>query len=101
MPQHYVRSGITLAISFVLMFFLTMSMIRTINHVHFNLSNAYMALVMVAPMALVMMLTMGSMFTNKRLNLALYVGFAVLFIGAWTLGRTETFVGNEQFSRSR
>ncbi len=100
MRQHYVRFGITLTISFLLMFFLTMSMIRTIDHFHFNLSNVYMALVMVAPMGLVMMLTMASMFTNKKLNVALYLGFAVLFVGAWTLGRTETFVGNEQFLKS-
>jgi hypothetical protein len=96
----YVRFGIVMAISLLVMYLLSMSMIRTFDHFYLNPSNLYMALVMVAPMGLIMMLAMRKMFPDKRLNAVLYAAFVVLFVGAWTLGRTETFVGDEGFLRS-
>lgn len=100
MNRPYVRFGITMAASLILMFVLTMSMIRTIDHFYFNLSNFYMALIMVAAMGVVMLIVMAGMFGNTRLNIALYTALAVMFLGAFALGRTETFVGNEQFLKS-
>lgn len=97
---NYAKLGIALAVSLVLMFVLTMSMIRTLDHFYLNLSNFYMALVMVAPMGIVMLLVMWGMFENKRLNLVLLASFAALFAVAFALGRTETFVGDEQFLKS-
>ena len=96
----YAKLGIALGVSLVLMFVLTMSMIRTIDHFYLNLSNFYMALVMVAPMGIVMLLVMWRMFENTRLNLVLLASFAALFAVAFALGRTETFVGDEQFLKS-
>ncbi|HET9506470.1 MAG TPA: DUF305 domain-containing protein [Gaiellaceae bacterium] len=96
----YAKLGIALGVSLVLMFVLTMSMIRTIDHLYLNLSNFYMALVMVAPMGIVMLLVMWRMFENTRLNLVLLASFAALFAVAFALGRTETFVGDEQFLKS-
>ena len=96
----YARLGIALAVSLALMFVLTMSMIRTLDHFYLNLSNFYMALVMVAPMGIVMLLVMWRMFDNTRLNLVLLASFAALFAVAFALGRTETFVGDEQFLKS-
>lgn len=96
----YARLGVALALSLVLMFLLTMSMVRTLDHFYLNLSNFYMALIMVAPMGVIMLLVMWPMFGDRRLNAALLVGFVVLFVGAFWLGRAEALVGNEQFLRS-
>ncbi|MGN7251458.1 MULTISPECIES: DUF305 domain-containing protein [unclassified Arthrobacter] len=96
----YVKFGIMLLVSLGLMWMLSMSMIRSIDHFYFNLSNFWMALVMVSAMAIVMVVGMWSMFKNKKANIAMLVGFAVLFGGAFALGRTETFVGNEEFLKS-
>lgn len=84
----------------MLMFVLTMSMVRTIDHFYFNLSNFYMALIMVAPMGLVMLVVMWGMFRDTRLNFVLLAGFTALFVAAFWMGRTETFVGDEAFLRS-
>ncbi|WP_149359859.1 DUF305 domain-containing protein [Lolliginicoccus suaedae] len=97
---NYLRFGLVLLASLVLMFLLSMSMVRTVDHFHLNLSNFYISLVMVSAMALVMMVGMRSMFQKKGLNIALSVFFVALFLGAWSLGRTETFVGNEGFLKS-
>jgi cation transport ATPase len=98
--DNYAKLGIALAVSLVLMFVLTMSMIRTIDHFYLNLSNFYMALVMVAPMGIVMLLVMWRMFENTRVNVVLLASLAALFAVAFALGRTETFVGDEQFLKS-
>ena len=96
----YAKFGIILLISLGLMWILSMSMIRSIDHFYFNLSNFWMALLMVSAMAIVMIAGMWSMFKNRKANIAMLVGFAVLFAGVFALGRTETFVGNEQFLKS-
>ena len=100
MKDSYLKLGIALAISLVLMFVLTMSMVRTIDHFYFNLSNFYMALIMVAPMGVVMLVVMWGMFKDKRLNFVLLAGFTALFIASFWMGRAETFVGDEAFLRS-
>ncbi len=100
MYNAYGKLGLALLISLGLMFLLSMSMVRTIDHFQLNLSNLYMALIMVAPMGVVMLLVMWGMFKDRRLNVALLAAFAVLFVVALWLGRTEAFVGDEQFLRS-
>lgn len=96
----YVKFAIILLVSLGLMWVLSMSMVRSIDHFYFNLSNFWMALIMVSAMAIIMVVGMWSMFKNKKANIAMLVGFAVLFAGAFALGRTETFVGNEEFLKS-
>ncbi|MFJ6280558.1 DUF305 domain-containing protein [Arthrobacter subterraneus] len=96
----YVKFGIILLVSLAVMWTLSMSMVRTIDHFYFNLSNFWMALLMVSAMAVVMVIGMWAMFENRKANIAMLAGFALLFVGVFALGRTETFVGNEQFLKS-
>ncbi|MGN7200788.1 DUF305 domain-containing protein [Arthrobacter sp. SAFR-044] len=96
----YWKFAIILLVSVALMWVLSMSMVRSIDHFYFNLSNFWMALLMVSAMAMVMLVGMWSMFKNRKANIAMLAGFAVLFVAVFALGRTETFVGNEQFLKS-
>lgn len=100
MKNSYGKLAITLGISFVIMFLLTYSMIRTWDHFYLNLANTYMALMMVAPMGILMIFIMWSMFKNKRLNIILTAAMAVVFAVVFAFGRDETFIGDEQFLRS-
>lgn len=100
MRDQYVKLGISLAVSLVVMFVLSMSMVRTIEHFQINPSNFYMALIMVAAMGVVMLIVMWAMFKDKRLNYVLLAGFVTLFVAAFWMGRSEAFVGDEGFLRS-
>ena len=82
------------------MFPLTMAFVAQWSHFHLNLSNFYMAVAMVAPMGLIMLGVMRRMFPNRALNTGLAVGFVLLFAAGLWLGRTEAFVGDEQFLRA-
>ena len=100
MKSHYVSLGLNLTISTVIMYFVMFTMIDGLGSFYHNINMFYMALMMVAPMAILMLLMMGSMYHNKKLNLALYAGFAALFVIAFVLMRTQTPVGDVQFVRS-
>lgn len=100
MKQNYIRFGLVLVISLAVMFVLTMSQIRRWSDFYLNLSNFYMSVIMVAVMGVIMMGVMHQMFTDRRLNIALYAVLGALFVGGFAAVRTEPFVGNEAFLKS-
>lgn len=96
----YGKLFLALGLSLLVMFPLTMAFVAQWSHFHWNLSNFYMAVTMVAPMGLIMLGVMRGMFPDSRVNVALALGFVALFaLGVW-LGRTEALVGDEQFLRA-
>ncbi|MDR7233191.1 DUF305 domain-containing protein [Agrococcus sp. BE272] len=96
----YLKFGAILLVSLGVMWVLSMSMIRELGHFTFNISNFYMALIMVAAMGIVMTIGMWSMFPSKKANIAMVVGFAALFVVALLMGRSEAFVGDKGFLES-
>lgn len=96
----YKALGATVMVHFFIMFALTYSGVFSLEHIYPNLNRFYMAVIMVAPMVLLMMLFMRHMFTNKMLNFALYAISALIFIGGFAAIRTQAFVGNDQFLKS-
>jgi len=98
--SHYKAFAIELLIDSVIMFFVMYAMIDTIQHLYLNNNNLYMTLMMVAPMALVMLISMRHMYQNKQLNIALYVLFAVVFLVSTYAMRTQAAVNDKQFLRA-
>lgn len=96
----YTSFAIELAIDFVIMFFVMYTMIATLGHLYININNVYMTLMMVAPMAVVMLVTMRSMFPSRRLNWIIGIAAVVVFAASFAAMRTQAAVGNEQFLRS-
>ena len=100
MQSHYRMLGLNLLASFVIMYLVMFAMIDGIADFYNNINMFYMTLMMVAPMAILMLAMMGSMYPNRRLNLALYAVFAIVFVAAFLAIRTQTAVGDQQFLRS-
>jgi uncharacterized protein (DUF305 family) len=96
----YNRLYTVLAINSVVMFLLTYALIDSWAHFIPNINRVYMALMMVAPMAILMLVVMGAMYENKRLNYLLIGGFALLFVASFSLARVQGFVGDDAFLRS-
>lgn len=76
----YGMLAVNLIFSFVVMYLAMFAMIWSFADFFNNLNMAYMALVMWAPMAVIMLVTMGAMYANRRLNLILHAGFALVFV---------------------
>ena len=93
----YAIFAVNMVLSLVVMYLVMFSMIDGWNDFRNNLNMFYMALTMVAPMGIIMLATMGGMYPAKRLNLALHVGLAALFIAAFAGTRTQAFIGDRQF----
>jgi uncharacterized protein (DUF305 family) len=100
MHSHYAKLGLNLAISTVIMYFVMFAMIDGVGDFYHNLNTFYMALMMVAPMAVLMILMMGSMYSNRRLNWIISIGFAAVFVLALAGIRSQAAIGDRQFVRS-
>jgi uncharacterized protein (DUF305 family) len=100
MESNYRRLDVVISINTVVMFLLTYALIDSWGHFYPNINRVYMALMMVAPMVILMLWVMRSMYENRKLNTILYLGFSLLFVGSFLLARTQTPVGNDQFLRS-
>ena len=96
----YRRFGIELAIEFVIMYLVMYTMIATIGDFYLNLNNVYMTLMMVAPMAIVMVLAMRSMFPSRRANSVIGIAAVLLFVGSFVGMRLQAGVGDTQFIQS-
>lgn len=96
----YKALAATVGIHFFIMFALTYVGVFRFDHIYLNLNRFYMAVIMVAPMIILMLFFMAQMYENKRLNILLYILSGLVFVGTFLAIRQQTFVGNEQFLRS-
>jgi len=100
MRHHYMMLALNLGISLVIMYVAMFAMIWSWGEFLQNINFFYMALVMWAPMAIVMLVTMRSMYRNAKLNGLLYLAFGLVFLLSLIAIRDQSLVGNRQFLRS-
>jgi uncharacterized protein (DUF305 family) len=96
----YVMLALNLGLSLLVMYVAMFAMIWTWGEFIQNVNFFYMALVMWAPMGAIMLATMGGMYRNRKLNAALYVAFAAIFVLSLVGIRQQSLVGDDQFLRS-
>ena len=100
MHGHYRTLGLELIIHFVIMYLVMYTMIATLDDFYLNLNNVYMTLMMVAPMAVLMLVLMRSMYQNRRLNLIIGgVAVVIVAVAFWGM-RSQAAVGDREFLRS-
>ena len=97
---HYVMLGLNLLLSAIIMYLGMFAMIWSGGEFIQNINFVYMALIMWAPMSVVMLWTMKSMYRNSRWNIALYALFALVFVLSLLGIRDQLLVGDRQFLRS-
>lgn len=98
--NHYGRLAIELTLDFIVMYLVMYTMIATLRHFHFNLNNLFMTLMMVAPMTIIMLVSMRSMFPSQRLNGLVIAGAAAVFLLSFVSMRTQSGIGNSEFLRA-
>lgn len=96
----YINLLIALSISYVVMFALMFSRVNEFSNLFLSLNQVYMAGLMIAAMLIIMLTAMGSMYQNKKLNIALLIVGTAMIVMFWTFLRAQTGVGNQQFLRS-
>ncbi len=96
----YRKFFIMMVISFFIMYIVMFLNIDSISHYHTSITRIYMALLMVAPMAVVMMLMMGKMYSDKRINTAIILAGIVVFFIVLVGLRTQTPIGDVQYMKA-
>lgn len=100
MHMGYGRFAAMIVTSTVVMFALMYLNTYTWGHVRWSETRAYMAIVMGATMAVIMLGFMLSMYRNVRLNVAIAAAAVALFIGSIWLVRSQTTVQDASFMRA-
>ncbi|MDH5825037.1 DUF305 domain-containing protein [Luteimonas sp. RD2P54] len=88
--------GTSTAVMFGLMYLNTYAM----DHVLWSQTRAWMALLMGATMAIVMLAFMLGMYENKKVNIAIFAGSAVLFALCLWLVRSQATVDDAAYMRA-
>lgn len=89
MRRHYWMFGLNMLVSTIIMYLVMFEMIRGSGEFVQNVNFAYMALTMAMPMGGLMLLMMGSMYSDKRLNFILYALLSLIFVLAFAAVRTQ------------
>ena len=97
---NYRRFGVMILISTLVMFGLMYLNTYTFAHVHFSQTRAWMALVMGAAMAVLMLFFMRGMYKNTRANLGILAGAAIVFAAALWLVRSQATVDDTSYMRA-
>lgn len=96
----YARFLLMILVSTVVMFGLMYLNTYEFDHIEFSQTRMWMALVMGAVMAIVMIGFMWGMYPNKRLNLAFAICSAAVFAGALALVRSQQTVSDVAYMKA-
>ncbi len=98
--MNYPRFLAMIATSTVVMFGLMYLNTYLVSHVFWSETRAYMAVLMGATMAIVMLAFMFSMYPSRKVNAAILAGAAVIFGGALWLVRSQVTVEDTSYMRA-
>ncbi|MGD6801344.1 DUF305 domain-containing protein [Rossellomorea aquimaris] len=93
----YLRFGAMVLTSTIVMFLFKYLSTYKIDHIFFSETRAYMALLMGATMAVIMLVFMTHMLKNKKANIGIAAGSVVLFIVALSLLRSQATVDDQDY----
>jgi hypothetical protein len=96
----YVRFGLMIATSTVVMFVLMYLNTYAWEHVFFSETRVYMALLMGATMAVIMLAYMLGMYADARMNLGIFAGAAIAFALTLWLVRSQATVSGPSYLRA-
>lgn len=95
----YGRFAAMIATSTVAMFILMYTTVYSLDHVFWSSTKTYMALYMGATMAVIMLAFMLKMYDNKKANVAIFVGSALLFVVVFWVFRSQANVDDTTYMR--
>jgi uncharacterized protein (DUF305 family) len=90
--NNYARFGAMIATSTIVMFGLMYLNTYQVDQLYFSETRTYMALTMGATMAVIMLGFMLKMYTNRRVNLGIFIGSALVFALALWLARSQVTI---------
>ncbi|SIR24966.1 DUF305 domain-containing protein [Pontibacter lucknowensis] len=97
---NYGKFMLMLGLSFLVMYAVMFSNVAEISHIHLNLNRLYMTILMVAPMALIMLGVMRSMYRDQKMNAIIAVMSIMAIVGSFIMLRNQSYIGDKAFIHS-
>lgn len=94
--RFFAMIGTSTAVMLILMYLNTYAW----DHVFWSETRFYMAFIMGAAMAVIMLSFMLAMYKNTKVNIAIYIGSVIVFAVALFLVRSQTTVDGESYMRA-
>lgn len=96
----YKKFFLMLFVSLVIMYFVMFLNMDRLDHYHTSATRVYMALLMIAPMAVVMLGFMGGMYKSRKTNTAIIISAIALFAVVLAALRTQTPIGDVNYMKA-
>ncbi|BAP79899.1 hypothetical protein MT1_2723 [Pseudomonas sp. MT-1] len=100
MQMSYWRFAAMIATSTVVMFGLMYLNTYAFEHILWSETRAWMALLMGAVMAVIMLSFMLNMYKKKRVNIAIYIGSLIVFALTLWIIRSQATVGDAEYMKA-
>ena len=97
---HYRHLLIMAVLSFISMYILMYAMVNVFGNVYNNFNQVYMAGLMTAPMVLIELFVMRSMFQNRGRNVLIICASVIAALVFFLLIRQQAAISDQQFLRS-
>lgn len=98
--KQYVRFGVMILVSTVVMFGMMYLNVFQWDHIFYSQTRLFMALMMGAVMAMIMLLFMRKMYENKKWNLAILAVSVLVFCGSLFMVRSQTAVDDVKWMKA-
>lgn len=98
--SNYTVFAAMIATAMVVMYGLMYLNTFELAHVRWSETRLYMTFIMGAAMAVIMLTYMRGMYTDRRVNIAIYLGSVIVFLIALFLVRSQTLVQDSSYMRA-
>ncbi|WP_040213162.1 DUF305 domain-containing protein [Clostridium polynesiense] len=98
--KKYVKFGVMILTSTIIMYFLMFLNVYEFDHVLFSKTRLFMSIMMGAVMAVVMLAFMLKMYTNKKANAAIFALSILLFSGSLYMVRSQSTVNDADWMKA-
>ncbi|NKD37294.1 DUF305 domain-containing protein [Enterococcus casseliflavus] len=98
--KKYGKFLVMIGVSTVIMLCMMYFNVYALDHIFFSQTRLFMALMMGAIMAIIMLLFMWKMYDNKKMNIGILVVSVVLFFGSLFMVRSQTAVGDTAWMKA-
>ena len=96
----YINLFIMQCISFVTMYSVMFMNVSSFDHIYLSNSRTYMAFLMTAPMAPIMLIFMKKMYKDAKLNILVSVLSVSIFIFSFLGLRNQWFISDDQYMKA-
>jgi len=98
--KNYLKFGLMILVSTVVMFAMMYLNVFQIDHIFYSQTRLFMALMMGAAMAIIMLLFMWKMYQNKKWNAAILLVSTLVFVGSLYMVRSQTAVDDVKWMKA-